>query len=140
MQNNIEIRIVSELSKTDFRELYSDAGWWRPEYDSDLSFIDCIAKNSFCLVGAFLGGKMIGMGRAVSDGRSDAYIQDVIVLNAFRKRGLGKKIIDAIVERLLANGIDWIGLIAQPGTDKFYESLGFATMKDHLPMIYEGKS
>jgi aralkylamine N-acetyltransferase len=40
----------------------------------------------------FVEKKMIGMGRALSDLTSDAYIQDVTVLKAFRGKGIGKKL------------------------------------------------
>ena len=74
------------------------------------------------------------MGRALSDMASDAYIQDVAVLNEFQGRGIGKKIIQTLITELQKNGVDWIGLIAQPGTSGFYENLGFQVLEGHVPL------
>jgi spermidine synthase len=77
---------------------------------------------------------MIGMGRAISDGISDAYIQDVVVLKSWRKKGIGGEIIKEIVKRLKESEIDWIALIGEPGTEKFYSGLGFKKMQSYIPM------
>jgi len=89
-------------------------------------------------VGAFWGKKLIGIGRALSDLASDAYIQDVTVLKEFRGKGIGKKIIQTLIEKLKENNVDWIGLVAQPGTSSFYEELGFEPLKNHIPLKYKG--
>ena len=78
---------------------------------------------------------MIGMGRALSDSASDAYIHDVIVLKVYRKKGIGGKIVKTVVEYLKTKNVDWIGLIGRPGTEEFYKKLGFSRMKDFIPMI-----
>lgn len=133
----IKIRFVSSVGKSELIELYKDAGWWREEYGADTSFLDGIASGSFCFAGAFLDGRLIGMGRALSDGCSDAYIQDVAVLKKYRGMGIGRKIVSAIVERLEDNGIDWIGLVAEPGTGKFYGKLDFKTVRGFKLMLLE---
>jgi aralkylamine N-acetyltransferase len=78
------------------------------------------------------------MGRVISDGIADAYIQDLMVLPEWRKKNAGGMIVSALIERCVSNGITWIGLIAQPGTDAFYRSLGFEPMAGHIPMLYHG--
>ena len=77
------------------------------------------------------------MGRALSDLASDAYIQDVAVLKKYRGRGIGKKIIQILIEKLKENNVEWIGLVAQPGTSSFYKELGFEPLKDHVPLKYK---
>ncbi len=74
------------------------------------------------------------MGRALSDGISDAYIQDVIVKKKFQKKGIGKIILNEIIKRLRKNKIDWIGLIAKPHTRLFYEKCNFKELKNFIPM------
>ena len=135
----ITIRIIKEASREDLICLYKDAGWWKSSYDMSPEFLDDIVKDSAVFVGAFLGKKLIGMGRALSDLVSDAYIQDVAVLKAYRGRGIGKKIIEALIEILKEAGVDWIGLIAEPGTTSFYAELGFGPLKDHVPLKYKDR-
>ena len=75
------------------------------------------------------------MGRAFSDRASDAYIQDVTVKKELRRLGIGRRIIRELVARLEADGLKWIGLIAESGSQKFYENLGFAPMPGATPML-----
>ena len=77
------------------------------------------------------------MGRALSDLASDAYIQDVTIIKEFRGKGIGRKIIKKLIEKLKENNVDWIGLVAQPGTSSFYEKLGFEVLKDHVSLKYK---
>ncbi|OGV47979.1 MAG: GNAT family N-acetyltransferase [Lentisphaerae bacterium GWF2_44_16] len=137
MNSEIKIRILKNADKGIFQDivsLYKDAGWWEKEYDSDPSFVKVIVKKSFCFAGAFDGKRLVGMGRALSDGISDAYIEDIVVLKKYRDRGIGSGITNTIIEQLKKNNIDWITLIGEPGTEKFYRRLNFRTMKNYLPM------
>ncbi len=135
--SELSIKTIKEASKQELTLLYKDAGWWKSSYDSQSEFLEYIVKDSAVFVGAFLGKKLIGMGRALSDLASDAYIQDVAVLKKFRGKGIGKKIIETLLEKLKENGVDWIGLIAQPGTTSFYTELGFELLEDHVPLKYK---
>src|SRR5690606_28247620 len=87
-----------------------------------------------------ISGRTVGMGRAISDGVSDAYIQDLVVLPDFRGRGVGKAIIKRLVEVCISRGITWIALVAEPGTQEFYKEAGFSPMEGHMPMLHrDGK-
>ncbi|MCK9223610.1 MAG: GNAT family N-acetyltransferase [Candidatus Muirbacterium halophilum] len=121
----------------DFLGLYIKAGWWGENSKKDLFYIQNIMENSFPFVGVFDNDKIIGMGRAISDKVSDAYIQDIFVLEQYRGKGLGKKLVNNIINFLQNNEISWIGLIAKPGKTIFYENIGFEKMKDFSPMLYE---
>ncbi len=129
---DFQIKIIDSVDAADFMELYRDAGWWDESCTPD--FIPELVSNSVVFAGAFIGDKMVGMGRAIGDGCSDVYIQDVIVLTRCRGRGIGSRMIYAIIRELRKRNIDWIGLIGEPGTKPFYEKLGFAEMEKHIPM------
>jgi len=136
----IEIRIIREVSACDMIALYKDPGWWENGDDileEHTFFVEKIPRMSFVFAGAFDGSTMIGMGRALSDGISDAYIQDVVVLKSYRGKGIGKKLIQAITAELTKREISWIALVAEPGTTPFYEGLGFKPMKNYIPMKFE---
>ncbi len=137
--DEVEIRILNAVDRAAVERLYRQAGWWR-ESDQTAdgnAWIDALARGSFCFAGAFAAGEMIGMGRALSDGVSDAYIQDVTVLRAFRGRGIGAAIVRCLCRELRSRRIGWIGLVAEPGTQAFYRRLGFAEMAGHIPMRLE---
>ncbi|THB76541.1 MAG: N-acetyltransferase [Desulfobacteraceae bacterium] len=129
---DIEIQIIKEVRKKEMIRLYRDAGWWQADWEQDTSFLEGIVKNSALFAAAFHDGAMVGMGRALSDRVSDAYIQDVAVLKGYRNQGIGKRIIQALVSNLKKSGVDWIGLISEPGTQDFYTRLGFEELKGHV--------
>lgn len=132
------IKPIKSASKKDLIRIYKEAGWWDTSNDKHPEFLNQIVKDSAVFVGVFLEKKLIGIGRALSDLASDAYIQDVAVLKEFRGKGIGRKIIQTLIEKLKENNVDWIGLIAEPGTSSFYEELGFKVLKDHVPLKYKG--
>ncbi len=125
--DEVEIKVIQTAERASVKKLYQHAGWW-DESDESLdgsAWIDTLVRQSFCFVGAFAGGEMIGMGRAVSDGVSDAYIQDVVVMEKFRGRGIGAAIIEKIIEFLQARRIGWIGLVAAARHAAFLPAAGF---------------
>ena len=134
----INLEIIKKVNEDEFIQLYIDANWWQKEYYEDTSFIQKIVENSFLFIGASnSSGRMIGMGRVISDTCSDAYIQDVVVLKEYRGNGIGKNIINYLLSELKKYNIDWIGLIGEPGTQKFYEKLGFNKLENYIPMVLE---
>ena len=134
LPGKIEIRLIKTVCLDELVSLYKDAGWWKDSYGESPEFLQGIVADSALFAGAFENNKLIGMGRALSDKASDAYIQDVAVLKEFQGRGIGKKIIQTLIAGLNTWGVDWIGLIAQPGTKGFYEDLGFELLEGHVPL------
>lgn len=119
----------------DIINLYISGGWWGD--DSKPEIIPDMVKGSFLFLAAVDdNGKMVGMGRAISDGVSDAYIQDVVVLKEMRGTGIGREIIKTLTRECVQAGIMWIGLVAEPGTEAFYAPLGFRRLKGFTPLKY----
>ena len=113
--------------------LYRMAGWWNPRDNRNL--LEKIFSGSHCFLIAKMEEEIVGMGRSISDGINDAYIQDVMVKDTWRGRGIGSKIVEKLASRLETDGMRWIGLIAERGTYKFYQDLGFQRMPDSVPMV-----
>ena len=107
-------------------KLYRIAGW--VDENADCGFLAPALENSCAVCAAYdEAGKLAGMGRALGDGVSDAYVQDVVVAPEHRRRGVGGAIVRTLVAELRKRGVDWIGLVGEPGTEAFYRSLGFRT-------------
>ncbi len=134
--DDVEIKIITRVDRGAVKNLYQQAGWWEKsdQTHDGCAWIDAMVDGSIRFAGAFRGGEMIGMGRAISDGVSDAYIQDVTVLPEFRGRGIGGRIIGVLCASLRQLGIGWIGLVAEPGTQAFYKRLGFEVLEGFFPM------
>lgn len=134
---DVDIKIVKSWPKEEIVELYKSGGWWKDSYDS--SELQHLIKGSF--VFAVLveknSKKAIGMGRILSDGVSDAYLQDIVIHSDYRGNGFGKKLIDFLIDYCKSKKISWIALIAEPNQDSFYRSIGFKHMKNYVPMKYE---
>jgi ribosomal protein S18 acetylase RimI-like enzyme len=135
MENPIEIRLVSQWDSEEIVALYRAGGWWKEEYEP--SGILPLIKGSFLFAVAIDSGKAIGMGRVLSDGISDGYIQDLVILPEYRRRGVGKMIISALLEGCKKRGLGWIALIAEPDSERFYHTLGFRRLEGYVPLIYE---
>lgn len=137
---NFKLKIIRKPTQKEISEiinLYKEAGWLEP-WD-DRKRIYHIISRSYIFVVVFYKGKIIGMGRVISDGVNDAYIQDLFVLPNFRSRRIGSMLLSYIKKYLLKKGFKWISLIAEKGTDIFYTKNGFKHIKEMKFFKYEFK-
>jgi ribosomal protein S18 acetylase RimI-like enzyme len=133
----VEYLFVEPASEALFPEivaLYRAMGWWGDAPD-DLASVARLVGGSHAFVAAIDGGAVIGIGRALSDRESDAYIQDVAVRADRRGRGVGGEIVRRLVVRLEDDGIGWVGLVAEPGATHLYQRLGFQPMPGTVAMV-----
>lgn len=135
---DIHVDFISNPTPEQLREivvLYRQAGWWPDEEAVDYAKLARLVTQSHCFAAAMAGEQLIGMGRAISDGVSDAYVQDVVVHPAWQGAGVGSRIVRRILDRLRAEGINWVGLIAERGSAPFYSRFGFNEMANAQPML-----
>ena len=135
-----DVRVFFLTSPTDEQlraivGLYRQAGWWPEVEEVDYGLLARLVRQSHCFAVALAGEELIGMGRAISDGVSDAYVQDVMVDLRWRRVGIGSRIVRLILERLRADGLYWVALIAERGSAPFYGQFGFEEMENARPML-----
>ncbi|MEG3056581.1 MAG: GNAT family N-acetyltransferase [Methanoculleus sp.] len=130
----IEVRLADDRDREMIASLYMAGGWWDGALDP--VGLSALIRGSFAFAVAVERdtGRAVGMGRALSDGVSDAYIQDLVVLPAYRGRGIGTKILSTLLDHCRSAGVTWIALVAEPGTETFYTPLGFQRLEAHTPM------
>ena len=75
---------------------------------------------------------LAGFGRAISDGQYQAAIYDVAVVPRFQGQGIGKTIVQTIMDRLKHCNLI---LYASPGKEGFYKNLGFGAMKTGMALF-----
>ena len=114
--------------------LYRAVGWWG-ETPDDLAIVGALVRGSHAFLAAVEDGEVIGMGRALSDRESDAYVQDVAVRADHRRRGIATEIARRLVARLEDDGLHWIGLVAEKEAIALYARLGFAPMPGTVAML-----
>jgi spermidine synthase len=133
------LRIPTESQIRQIEDLYRSQGWWQAGDAEKPHLIRKLIAGSHCFVVALLNGEVVGIGRAISDAVSDAYIQDLTVRSDCRNRGVGQSILQMLLDCLHADGLRWIGLIAEPGSDSLYRRAGFQEMSSWIPMLMTSK-
>jgi Acetyltransferases len=119
--------IIKECAHPDIEEvlaLYSSVGW--TNYTDKPEMLQSALENSLSVLGAFEGEKQVGILRAVGDGHSILYIQDIIVLPEYQRKGIGKALVEAIDEKFSHVYQKVLLTDDSPDSIPFYESCGLS--------------
>jgi len=101
----------------------------------DLARIKKSFLNTYKVVTAWDGDRIVGAGRMISDGECYGWIHDIGVLPELQKQGIGKGIMDELME----NENLLFGLTSSFVAEDFYYKLGFRKHKTAMAK-YPGKS
>lgn len=82
-------------------------------------------KNSYFYICCFDNNKLIGFLDVVSNGITDAYIQDVIVNPGFQGKGIGTNLMKMAIDKLVEDNIYMISVLFQESLLPFYKKFGF---------------
>jgi ribosomal protein S18 acetylase RimI-like enzyme len=135
--DTIRYRLVKSAPVASIVALYKSADWWQ-ESPAYRATIPAMIKKSFAFaVAETARGKIVGMGRVISDGVSDGYIQDIVVLKPWRGRGIGQGLTGFLAAHCVKKKLLWVGLVAEPGTYGFYRKLGFQDKKGFQLMLFD---
>lgn len=122
-ETNMEYK-ENTLSYEDYVRLRESAGWLNFSKEQSENAI----SHSLYIATAVEGQETIAMGRLIGDGQYHL-IADVIVHPDFQHRKIGTSILNMLLhyvsENTPAGGRSSVQLIAEPGKEPFYESLGF---------------
>ena len=124
---NVEITLVDNgLTAEDFIRLKVATGFM----DRPVEQVKKALKNGLFNVTAMHNGEVIGMGRLVGDGAMYWYLQEIIVLPEYQGQGIGKSIVNRLIEHIESTAIPGtkveVGLTAVKGKEPFYKKLGFS--------------
>jgi N-acetylglutamate synthase-like GNAT family acetyltransferase len=100
------------------------------------SELDAIIAKSTTYVTARDSGKLVGFGRLLSDGVVIAYINNMAVSPEYQQRGIGKAILDRLVET--AGNVKSIFLYSDTA-DQFYVNNGFERSEKRLYVRRRGE-
>lgn len=84
------------------------------------------AESSYVVCTAYVARELAGFGRAISDGQYQAAIYDVVVLPKYQGRGVGRQIVQSLLEKLPEGSLTLMYVVQ--GKQKFYEKFGFASL------------
>ena len=121
----MEIEVRLDCSKVDW-ETVSDT-----LKDVDMGYYEANVhkkafKNSYVTVFVYHDNRMIGFGRAISDGAYQAAIYDCAVVPDFQGKGIGRIIMKNILSKVSHCNVI---LYASPGKEGFYQKHEFRKMK-----------
>lgn len=116
------------LNVEDILYLYNDVGW--SSYTKDIDSLIKSIKNSLKVISVWDNDLLVGLIRVVGDGHSIIYIQDILILQKYQNRGIGKRLIEIILDKY-KNVMQKVLL-----TDKeeknilFYKKVGFSMAEE----------
>ncbi|EGT0014820.1 TPA: GNAT family N-acetyltransferase [Clostridium perfringens] len=85
------------LNVEDISYLYNDVGW--SSYTKDIDSLIKSIKNSLKVISVWDNDLLVGLIRVVGDGHSIIYIQDILILQKYQNRGIGKRLIEIILDK-----------------------------------------
>ncbi len=120
---NFELQKNANLEPAQIEKLRLAVGW-----DSLHGKYQTALEQTFAHYSILEQQELIAFARVISDGTIYALIVDVMVRPDFQTRGLGKKMLEFVLEDLKLEGIQSMNVIFDAKLEKFYASLGFEMM------------
>lgn len=113
----------SQVSVKDISKLRKSVGWNSMEdcYKTSL-------KRSYFYICCYEESKLIGFLDVVSNGTTDAYIQDVMVNPEYQGKGVGTSLMNKAIKKLKEDNIYMISVIFTEALLPFYKKFGFYIM------------
>lgn len=114
--------------------LYEAVGW--TNYTEQPDRLQAGLVGSLFLRAAYEGDQLVGLLRAVGDGATILFIQDILVLPAYQRQGIGRQLLTDCLA--VYEGIYQCHLLTDqtPKTKAFYESFDFIAIEALDCMAY----
>ena len=124
----MQIKEYTKFNFDEIKKLYDAVGW--TAYTDDMGSLEKGYEKSLKVLAAYEGDKLLGIIRAVGDGFTVVFIQDILVFPEEQGKGIGKALIKAMLDYYpnvrqiqLTTDID-------PKTISFYKSVGFSELSE----------
>lgn len=128
------ITISDDPSRVDLAQLAElfDITWWAKDRPPDQ--VRHALQHSHPILTAWEGDRMVGFTRVISDRTYRASIWDVIVRPGHQGRGIGRALVQAVLDHPDLKTVT-VFLLLTTDRHSFYERLGFKTDREQS-MIY----
>ena len=122
------IRKYENFHLEEIINLYQSVGW--TNYLERISVLEEAYANSLSVLGAYDDDRLIGIIRAVGDGQTIVFVQDIIVLPEHQRKGIGTKLLKAVMDKY--SDVYQMELLTDntEKTKAFYRSVGFSASDD----------
>ena len=122
------IKEFKEYNKDEIQRLYTAVGW--SAYTENMSALEQGYKNSLLVLGAYESGELLGIIRAVGDGFTIVFIQDILVFPEKQRQGVGSALLNAVLDKYPDVRQIELATDNTPKTVAFYKSLGFSEFSE----------
>jgi GNAT superfamily N-acetyltransferase len=119
---------ATDVPLAELLDLYGSVGW--TAYTARPDVLRAALAGSSFVVTARRGGRLVGLARAVSDGATICYLQDILVRPDEHRTGVGRALATAVLDRYAHVRQKVLLTDDDPGQRAFYESLGYAETRD----------
>lgn len=136
------VNIWGELAEHHARldRSFAPSARWRDEYEQFIRTL--LGRNDALAVVADEGGRVIGyaVGRitllpAFFEQRRRGYIHDVVTREAYRRRGVGRRLVETLLDWMRRSNVPVVELTVaarNTGAVRFWQRLGFGTYMYHM--------
>jgi ribosomal protein S18 acetylase RimI-like enzyme len=118
-----EYKLNCEINPEQVAKLRKSVGW-----NGRLESCKKSLQKSYLYICCFNGYELIGFVDVVSNGVTDAYIQDLVVEPSYQKKGIGKNLMNMAIEKLKNDGVYYISVMFDESLLGFYKKFNFHIM------------
>ena len=124
----MNIKPYTRYEEEEILSLYRSVGW--ENYCRHPEMLKNAFGNSLCILGAYADDQLIGLIRAVGDGHSILFIQDLLVRPDYQRRGVGSGLMEEMLRRY--GHVYQIQLVTDntEKTKAFYRTQGFRPLDE----------
>ncbi len=123
-------------------EAFAPSVRWQEEYRQFIRTL--IGRDDALAVVAVEAGKVVGYGvgristlPAFFERRRRGYVHDVVMREAYRRRGIGRRLVGALLDWMRDAGVSLVELTVAVRNEEavaFWKQLGFATYMHHMKL------
>ena len=124
----MEIKEYKIFNEAEILRLYTSVGW-----TAYTDYPDVLRKgfeNSMLTLAAYEGNQLLGIIRAVGDGHTIVFVQDILVFPEHQRKGIGSALLQAILNRYSHVRQIVLATDNTPKTIAFYKSMGFLELSE----------
>lgn len=124
----IEFRVNKSYDFQEVMSLYASVGW--TNYTRNPEMLTQALKQSLYLVMAYDGDNLVGLLRAVGDGVSIVFVQDILVFPDYQRQGIGSQLLQNLLGAFPTFYQMHLLTDRTQKTKSFYESQGFQPVEE----------
>lgn len=125
----MDIRVYTTYNEKEILKLYDSVGW--TAYTDAPEKLRLGFENSLSVLASYDNDKLTGIVRVVGDGHTIVYVQDILVLPEYQRKGIGSTLIKAILDKYPDVRQILLATDNTPESIAFYKNVGFCELSQY---------